>query len=169
VGQDQTLLVAEAETHAPAIERVLARAFGPGRYAKTSERVREQGAVLDRAVSRVALSGDDLAGCCRMFAIGLEGAPIYFLGPLAVDPDWQGQGLARPMIAAALEAARTTDARGVLVIGRPALFAPFGFAPVSRAAIAMPGPTPWERLQSLSFTPGALQGRLTPPRAASPA
>ena len=36
---------AEKPEHAEAIERVLARAFGPGRYAKTSERVRERGAV----------------------------------------------------------------------------------------------------------------------------
>jgi predicted N-acetyltransferase YhbS len=168
-GRIEAAIVAEAAEHGDAIERVLARAFGPGRYAKTSERVREHGAVLNRAVSRVALIGADLAGCCRMWAIGLDGAPVYFLGPLAVDPDCQGQGLARPLIAAALDAARETDARGVLVIGRPALFAPFGFAPVARGAIVLPGPTPWERVQALSFTGAALEGRLSPPRAASPA
>lgn len=169
MGQGQTALAAEAEAHASGIERILARAFGPGRYAKTSERVREQGAVLDRAVSRVALREGGVVGCCRMWRIGLDGAGVYFLGPLAIDPDCQGQGLARPLIAAALDGARATAARGVVVIGRPALFAPFGFQPVVRGAIAMPGPTPWERLQALSFTGGPLQGRLTPPPAASPA
>jgi predicted N-acetyltransferase YhbS len=169
MGQERMALAAEAEAHASEIERVLARAFGPGRYAKTSERVREQGAVLDRAVSQVALRDGGVVGCCRMWKIGLDGVGVYFLGPLAIDPDCQGQGLARPLIAAALEGARATAGRGVVVIGRPALFAPFGFQPVARGAITVTGPTPWERLQSLSFTGTPLAGRLTPPPAASPA
>jgi predicted N-acetyltransferase YhbS len=167
--RDETAIVAEAQEHASAIERVLVRAFGPGRYAKTSERVREQGAELDRAVSRVAVRGGGVVGCCRMWRIGLDGGGAYFLGPLAIDPDCQGQGLARPLIASALEGARATTARGVVVIGRPALFAPFGFQPIARGAMVMPGPTPWERLQSLSFAGAPLEGPLSPPRAASPA
>ncbi|MEQ1819977.1 MAG: N-acetyltransferase, partial [Terricaulis sp.] len=56
-------LTAEKPEHADAIERVLARAFGPGRYAKTSERVRERGAILEPALTRVALNDDgDVAG-----------------------------------------------------------------------------------------------------------
>jgi predicted N-acetyltransferase YhbS len=42
-------IVAEKPEHDAAIERVLDRAFGPGRFAKTSERVRERGARLELA------------------------------------------------------------------------------------------------------------------------
>jgi predicted N-acetyltransferase YhbS len=151
---------AEGADQDAAIELVLDRAFGPGRFAKTSERVREHAAALDRSVSRVAMVGDALIGCCRMSRLNLDAAPIYFLGPLAIDPDWQGHRLARPLIAAALASARATDAIGVLVIGRPALFAAYGFAPIKPGTIAMPGPIPWERLQGLHFAGAALAGTL---------
>jgi predicted N-acetyltransferase YhbS len=163
------VISAERDGQDAAIARVLDRAFGPGRHAKTSERVREHGAQLDREISRVASAGEDVIGCCQMWRVALDAAPIYFLGPLAVDPDWQGQKLARPLIDAALNAARTTEAIGVLVIGRPALFAPHGFAPIAKGALVMPGPIPWERLHGLRFDGGALSGRLSPPRAANPA
>ena len=62
-------LAAETSAHAAQIEGVLDRAFGPGRYAKTSERVRERGARHELALSRVAVNeAGEVIGVCRIYA-----------------------------------------------------------------------------------------------------
>ena len=107
-------LTAERPEHHDAIERVLSRAFGPGRYAKTSERVRERGAVLEPALTRVALNDDgEVAGVCRIWRIE-AGAPAYFLGPLAVDPSEQAAGLGARLVQEAVAACRAGGHAGRL-------------------------------------------------------
>jgi predicted N-acetyltransferase YhbS len=65
---------------AESIERVLDRAFGPGRFAKTSERVRERGAHFEPALTRVAIDDvGDIVGVCRIWRVQ-AGAPVFFLG-----------------------------------------------------------------------------------------
>ena len=61
-------LVAEKPEHASAVDAVLDRAFGPGRHAKTSERVRERGAAFEPSLSRVALNdAGEVIGVCRIW------------------------------------------------------------------------------------------------------
>src|SRR5262249_26971644 len=70
LGYLMSRLVSEAPEHHDAIEGVLARAFGPGRFAKTSERVREHGAHFEPALSRVALNEEGAVnGCCRIWSV----------------------------------------------------------------------------------------------------
>ena len=149
--------VAEQSHMEAAIEAVLDRAFGPGRFAKSSERVREQGAVLERDLSRVALTeAGAVVGVCRMWRVRAGEAELLFLGPLAVDPSAQGEGVGAALAKEALAAARAQGARGVVVMGREAFFGPLGFAPVPPGAISLPGPYAAERLLWLELAPGGL-------------
>ncbi len=76
-------IIAEKREFAEAIERVLDRAFGPGRFAKTSERVREAGAVLEPSLTRIALDDEgEVAGVCRIWRVE-AGEPLFFLGPVS--------------------------------------------------------------------------------------
>jgi predicted N-acetyltransferase YhbS len=151
-----TQLIAEKPECASAIEQVLDRAFGPGRFAKTSERVRERGAVLEPSLSRVAL--DDLGqviGVCRIWRVA-AGAPLYFLGPLAVDPRAQQAGLGLALVKDAVAACRAKGGNGVVLVGAERFFRPAGFSAVPAGRVTLPGPTDPRRLLWLELRPGGL-------------
>jgi predicted N-acetyltransferase YhbS len=163
-----TIAPDDAAFDAP-LERVLTAAFGPGRFAKVSERVREH-AVLDRALSRIAMQDGAPVGCCRIYRIAIGGAPALFLGPLAVDPAAQGASLGKRLVAAALDACDATRAHVIVVVGQPYMFAPFGFVEVPRGRIALPGPVEARRLQWRAIGDHALsdiEGAVSAPRAAN--
>lgn len=156
----------EKPEHAATIERVLDRAFGPGRHAKTSERVRERGAVWEQALSRVALNDTgDVIGVCRIYRVE-AGAPLFFLGPLAVDPAAQSGGLGLALVRECITACRAAGGLGIILIGAERFFRPAGFTIVPKDRIALPGPVDGARLLWLELRPGGLDkahGALTAP------
>lgn len=155
-------LVAEKPEHAAAIEGVLARAFGPGRFAKTSERVRERGAVFEPGLSRVALDdAGDVVGVCRIWRVE-AGVPLFFLGPLAVDPAAQSAGLGLALTRAAVAACRAAGGAGIVLVGAARFFRPLGFGVVPPGRIILPAPTDSARLLWLELKPGGLEGARGP-------
>ncbi|MGE3303243.1 MAG: GNAT family N-acetyltransferase [Hyphomonadaceae bacterium] len=130
-------LIAETPAHALGIERVLDAAFGPGRFAKPSERVREF-ARRNQNLCRVALVEGRVIGVCRIYDIRIGDAPAYFLGPLAVDPAAQHGGLGHALARASIEACRAIDARPILLMGQPSFFTILGFTPAHGVAMPMP-------------------------------
>lgn len=153
----QMKLVAELPEHADGVEAVLARAFGPGRFAKTSERVRERGALAAPRLSRIALSGEgQVIGVCRVWRVE-PGAPCYFMGPLAVDPAARNQGLGLALARDATAACRASgEAGGIIVVGAEKFFAPLGFAAAPKGRVLLPGPVNPARLLWLELRPGGL-------------
>jgi hypothetical protein len=151
------------------LENVLDAAFGPGRFSKVSERVREF-AVLDRSLSRIALIDGEVAGCCRIYRICIGGTPALFLGPLAVSPQAQGAGLGQELVGASLKACETSGVGAVIVVGQPWMFAPFGFSEIPQGRVIMPGPVENRRFQWRALAAGGIEtlsGAVTAPRAAS--
>ena len=149
-------IVAEKPEHAAAIERVLDRAFGPGRFAKTSERVRERGARPEPTLSRVALDDTgELIGVCRIWRVR-AGVELFFLGPLAVDPAAQASGLGLTLTREAVTACRVSGGAGVVLIGAERFFRPLGFAIVPKDRLALPGPVDSQRFLWLELRPGGL-------------
>ena len=159
-------LIAEKLEHVEAIERVLDRAFGPGRFAKTSERVRERGAVAEPSLSRVALDeAGAVVGVCRVWRVQ-AGAPLYFIGPLAVDPRAQNAGLGLQLAGATVQACRNAGGGGAVVVGAAAFFEPLGFRPTPLGAMTLPGPVDPARLLWLELRAGgldAVRGELSAP------
>jgi predicted N-acetyltransferase YhbS len=157
-------IVAEKPEHATAIERVLDRAFGPGRFAKTSERVRERGARLEPALSRVALDdAGELIGVCRIWRVK-AGVALFFLGPLAVDPAAQASGLGLALTREAVIACRVSGGAGVVLIGAERFFRPLGFTIVPEDRLKLPGPVDPQRFLGLELRPGgldAVRGEIT--------
>lgn len=160
-------LIAEKPEHAEAIERVLDRAFGPGRFAKTSERVREQGAAFEPGLSRVAENAaGDVVGVCRIWRVK-AGVELYFLGPLAVDPGAQSAGLGAELTRACVAACRTVGGNGVILVGAATFFTPLGFSQVPAGRITLPGPVDPARFLWCELRLGGLngaQGVLSAPR-----
>jgi len=95
----------ERPEDAPAIERLHARAFGPGRFARTAYRLRE-GAAERIDLGITASVGSFLVGSVRMGPVRTGATPFVMLGPLAVDPSFEGRGIGGTLTRAAIDGAR---------------------------------------------------------------
>lgn len=138
-------LHAEQPGDAEAIERLNERAFGPGRFARTAERIREQTAIrLDLSfVARVATL---LVGSVRQTPIAIDSARGLMLGPLAVEPAFRSRGIGRLLIERALKEAEAQGLGLVLLVGDHSYYGRLGFQPVPMGRITMPGPVDPARL-----------------------
>ncbi|GAA0867800.1 N-acetyltransferase [Brevundimonas basaltis] len=113
----------ETAADAAAVEALVLAAFGPGRFAKTAERLRERAAV---AAGFVAREGGVLLGSVRLWSITVGGTPALFLGPIAVAADNRRAGLGAELVQACLARAAETG-QGVLLVGDAPYFGRFGF------------------------------------------
>lgn len=113
----------EIETAADeqAVEALVLAAFGPGRFAKTAERLRERSHV---AAGFVVRDGEAVIGSVRLWAITVGGEPALFLGPIAVASDSRKAGLGADLVQACLDHAGAT---GILLVGDLPYFGRFGF------------------------------------------
>jgi len=84
--------------------------------------------------------------------------PVLALAPLGVRPARQRQGVGSALVAEALRRARERGERAVLVLGDPAYYGRFGFAPASPLGILPPHPIEYADAWMLTeLIPGALE------------
>ncbi len=121
-----------------AMDALYLAAFGPGRFAKTSERIRE-GLPYAPELSVAAFDDDRVVGATRQSRMRVGERVGVFLGPFAVADDRRGERIGPRMIHAAVQAASAAGLDFVLLIGPQAYFAPLGFAPLPRGTVATPG------------------------------
>ncbi|MCR9270753.1 MAG: N-acetyltransferase [Hyphomonadaceae bacterium] len=149
--------------HADAIEALYDRTFGPGHFAKTAERLREGNASLPD-LTRVAVQDGRVIGVCRIWPIfvGAARVPAVFVGPVAVDPDFQGQRLGLTITGEALEAATKAGWGAAVIIGSPRYFGELGFVGVAPDRFRFPGPQDMHRVmvRALAGDPDQLAGPL---------
>ncbi|ACG79288.1 acetyltransferase, GNAT family [Phenylobacterium zucineum HLK1] len=153
------VLTPEDPADAALIEALLDRAFGPGRLAKSSERVREF-ADFAPELSFCAREDGRLAGVVRMWRVNVGETPVVFLGPLAVEPELQSGGVGGLLVQRACAAAKAAGEAAVLLVGDPPYFARFGFEGAPDAV--MPGPVDRARVLALRFADVALSGPVRP-------
>lgn len=147
----------EAPEHARQIDALIADAFGPGRYAKAAERLRENN-LRSEALCVCALEGERVVGAVRLWPILIGDAPAQFLGPIAVDPQFRSHGLGAALIERACRAASAGGHRLVLLVGDRAFFEPLGFEPVPAERLVMPGPVDARRVLWRALQPGGTEG-----------
>jgi predicted N-acetyltransferase YhbS len=150
-------LVLETPAMETAVTALIDRVFGPGRFAKVSERLREGNRLLADC-SFVAMRGGQPVGCVRLWPVTIGGAPVAFLGPLAVDPDERSAGLGQTLVEAACEAARAAGWKAVLLVGDAPYFTRAGFSAAHTAGVAMPGPVDQRRVLLKALVEGGDQG-----------
>lgn len=145
----------ESETpgDAAAIEALVLAAFGPGRFAKTAERLREQAGI---AAGFVAWDDASVVGSVRLWRVRVGETPALFLGPIAVAADYRKAGLGAALVAACVERV-STDGAGILLVGDTDYFGRFGFAPAPD--VTLPGPV--DRRRILWRGPAATSGPVT--------
>jgi predicted N-acetyltransferase YhbS len=151
------LLVLETPAMEIPVTALIDRVFGPGRFAKVSERLREGNRLLADC-SFVAMRGGQPVGCVRMWPVTIGGAPVAFLGPLAVDPDERSAGLGQILVEAACEAAQAAGWKAVLLVGDAPYFNRAGFSAAHTAGVVMPGPVDQRRVLLKALAPGGDEG-----------
>lgn len=129
------------------------------------ELLREGPAVL----SLVAMAGEVLAGHVIFTTCGLAGRPdkLALLGPLAVVPARQRQGIGSAILRAGLQRLVKAGTKRVYVLGDPAYYGRFGFEPEDDVTLPYPLPEEWQGAwQSLSLRGDQppLQGALSVPQ-----
>ena len=138
------LIRSEAADDAEAIAGVIERAFADHPQSDQTEHhivnvLRAAGAL---SVSLVAAGGERIVGHVAFSPIRIsDGRQQWFgLGPVAVEPLLQRQGIGTALIEAGLARLRSAGAQGCVVFGNPAYYCRFGFA--SHDALVYPGAPP---------------------------
>lgn len=139
-------LALERPEDAPAVEALIDRAFGPGRYAKVSERVREFSA-LHPELSVTAWVGEKMVGAMRQTLVQVGGRPVVFLGPIAVEASQRSGGVGGLMVQHGLEAAKAHGLTSVLLVGDMPFFGQFGFTVAP--GVRLPGPVDPRRVLAI--------------------
>lgn len=136
----------EVPADASAVEVLVLAAFGPGRFAKTAERLREQAGI---AAGFVVRENGRIVGSVRLWRIEIGATSALFLGPIAVDAASRRAGLGADLVAACVDHARAAGTAGVLLVGDPPYFSRFGFQ--AAPGVRLPGPVDQGRVMWLSI------------------
>ena len=143
-----------------AISALLARAFGPGRFARSAYRVRELSRACDVSdeLDLCAWKGNRLAGAIHFSKVTIGGEPgALMLGPLAIDPENIGQGCGQQLIEQALQIAEKAGYRLVVLVGDLSYYGKLGFQMVSPGRLSLPGPVDPARLLVRELESGAAE------------
>lgn len=148
----------DAAEHDAEAEILFDRAFGPGRFAKTAERLREGNHCL-RSLSRLAFLDGRLVAAVKLWPLLVGGAPdVVFVGPVAVDKAHRGAELGLKLTDLCLEAAAAEGWKAALLVGDAPYFGRVGFNRVSVDEFVLPGYVAPHRLLARQLAPGALAG-----------
>jgi predicted N-acetyltransferase YhbS len=141
------------------VEYLFDLAFAPGRTALSSYRLRE-GVEPVAELSLVARDDYDvLAGAIRYWPvrIGAAGAAALLLGPVAVHPTRQGEGLGALLIAESLGRAAELEWTRVVLVGDEPYYRRFGFTREAGRTLEYPPPTNPDRLLARALAAGAFE------------
>jgi len=150
-------ILPESKDDAEAIERLHERTFGPGRYAKTAYRLREQ---VEHSIdlSFIARIGTLLVGSVWLSPIRIGESKALLLGPLTVEPAFRERGIGQALIARALKEASAKGHRLVILVGDEPYYGKCGFKRIPPGCAIMPGPVDPARLLVAELVDGAFDG-----------
>lgn len=140
------------------VEHLLDLSFAPGREALSSYRLRDNvPPVTDLCL--VARDNDGvLAGAIRFWPVGVGtmSAKCILLGPVAVHPTRQGEGLGGDLILQSLSRARELGWKRCILIGDAPYYGRFGFAKAD--FLQFPPPTNPDRVLSIALVDDGFKG-----------
>ncbi len=130
-------LAPQSADHGPLLGPFLDAAIGTERHSRPSYHYRQSVPALAELSLVTLFAGSRLIGSLRFWPVELragqhiESGSVLLLGPLAVDPRWQGKGVGRALMFAGLDKARKLGYRLCFLVGEPSYYARFGFEPAS--------------------------------------
>lgn len=150
-------LMRERPSDAAEVEWLLDLAFAPGRTALSSYRLREGVPPVADLCSVIRDEYEALAGCIRYWPvrIGEAGHPALLLGPVAVHPTRQGEGIGALLMRDTLAEATAHGWERVVLIGDLPYYARFGFTREAVVGLDFPSPYNRNRLLGKPLVPDA--------------
>ncbi len=140
-----------------AVEALYDLCFAPGRKALSSYRLRDEVPPVPAFCRVFADPGGEVAGAIRCWPIRIEDHDALLLGPVAVHPTRQGEGLGGLLIRDVLARAEPEGWPRVLLVGDAPYYERFGFRRLN--GVVMPPPTNPDRV--LGYGPWAgIRGRV---------
>jgi putative acetyltransferase len=134
------------------IRELVAAAFKDAPYSSQTEAaivdgLRDAGALT---LSLAAVEGEVVLGHIAFSPVTIDGRERgwFGLGPLAVQPEAQGQGIGQALVRAGLARLRASAAQGCVLLGAPGYYGRFGFAACPQLRLA---DVPPEYFLALSF------------------
>ncbi|WP_281992584.1 GNAT family N-acetyltransferase [Sulfitobacter geojensis] len=138
------------------VEALYDTCFAPGREALSSYRLRD-GVPAVAGLSHVARdAGGILGGAIRYWPVRIGDVAALLLGPVAVHPTRQGEGLGRALIEESLRHAAPLGWDRVMLVGDAPYYGRFGFEVLNN--VEMPPPTNPARVLGRAIAPGAWDG-----------
>jgi predicted N-acetyltransferase YhbS len=151
-------IVVETPAHEAAVEKMVADAFGPDRFAKTVYRLRDDVAPI-ASLSLVMLDGEEVVGTLRFWPILIGGAtPALLLGPLVAAADRQGQGIGTRLMEEGLARAAAEGHGIVVLVGDEPYYCRFGFTRALARRLKLPGWVDKKRFLARELVAGAMAG-----------
>lgn len=138
------------------VEALYDLCFAPGRTALSSYRLRD-GVPTVAALCLTLRDGDStLAAAIRYWPVRVGGRDALLLGPVAVHPTRQGEGLGGLLINESVAEARRLGWERVMLVGDAPYYSRFGFRKLE--GVEMPPPTNPDRVLGLALKVGAWDG-----------
>lgn len=146
------------------VEALFDLTFAPGRSALSSYRLRDGVDPVSALGLNLRDDYDVVVGAIRFWPIEIaadEGGPVWpslLLGPIAVHPTRQGEGIGAELIRSGLERALAAGWTRVVLIGDEPYYGRFGFTRAAAEGLRFPPPTNPNRLLARALEPGAMDG-----------
>ncbi len=121
------------------METIADDAFGPGRYARAAERVRELFSVVPN-LCFVACDGEFIAGSVRVTQLPSAPEKALMLGPLAVRPHLKGRGIGKALMRHTAARAKMEGFAAIYLVGDTPYYAPLGYRAIEPKRIVLPRP-----------------------------
>ncbi len=149
-----TSIIPLAEIDPQLVESLLDSAFGNDRHERTAYKLREGVDMLEGlSLAAVDQEKHELLGSIQCWPIALTDEnskthPMIMVGPVAVYPDFQREGIGRAMMAALLKEIHADDPLPLVMIGDPEYYGRFfDFTAEGTGGWTLPGP--WEKSRLL--------------------
>jgi predicted N-acetyltransferase YhbS len=153
-------ILRETPEDGPEVEYLYDLAFAPGRTALSSYRLRE-GVEPVPGLSLLARDEYDVIGGAIRYwpvRVGEAGTPALLLGPVAVHPTRQGEGLGALLMSESLHRAAELGWTRVILVGDEPYYGRFGFSRDAARSLDYPPPTNPDRLLARALEPQAFDG-----------
>lgn len=146
----------ETPADTPEVEALMDLCFAPGRTALSSYRLRDG---VSPVLALCLVLRDDagvVLGAIRYWPVRVGGRPVLLLGPVAVHPTTQGEGLGGLLMRESLARADELGWARVMLVGDLPYYRRFGFWKIDD--VVMPPPTNPDRVLALELKEGSWTG-----------
>ncbi len=138
------------------VEALYDLCFSPGRTALSSYRLRDGVPTVAALCLTLRDADGTLAAAIRYWPVEVGGQDALLLGPVAVHPTRQGEGLGGLLINESLAEARRLGWERVMLVGDAPYYSRFGFHKLHD--VVMPPPTNPDRVLGFALKRGAWDG-----------